>query len=406
MSETPAPIAESRRFLGLDAVRGLAVLGILAVNACYFAAPMQAVSNPFLSPLAVGPDGLWSWSVMHVFFELKMVTLFSILFGVSLYLAGGETDDEARGKVLLRRLAWMALFGIVHGVLIWFGDILLTYAVTGLGVMFVRSWAPGRLLLNGLLIFAIVVVLPALLSPLVPLGPEDIRAQAAYWAPRPDYVTDTIAAYQGNGARANVSTWLFLTFHPSSIIFIARTAALMMIGMALFKWGFFNGRWPAWRYGLLTGAGAASLALVAQQAQLNVAARFDVAHMTQIGQAANHVLSPLIALAYASVIILLVKWGALIWAMRPLCAVGRMAFSNYIAQSLIMTSIFYGGRGFGLYGEMDRQTLWLIVLGVWALQLIWSPLWLSRFNMGPLEWVWRRLSYARPVAIAKWRRAA
>jgi uncharacterized protein len=78
-----------------------------------------------------------------------------------------------------------------------------------------------------------------------------------------------------------------------------------------------------------------------------------------------------------------------------------MAFTNYIAQSLIMTTIFWGGRGFGLFGEVDRPTLWAIVLAVWAVQLVWSPLWLSRFQMGPLEWLWRRLSYAKPVAIGK-----
>jgi uncharacterized protein len=97
---------------------------------------------------------------------------------------------------------------------------------------------------------------------------------------------------------------------------------------------------------------------------------------------------------------LLVKAGADIIT-SPLAAVGRMAFTNYIFQSLIMTTIFWGGRGFGLFGEVDRPTLWAIVLGVWALQLIWSPLWLSRFEMGPLEWVWRRLSYGRRLSIVR-----
>jgi uncharacterized protein len=78
-----------------------------------------------------------------------------------------------------------------------------------------------------------------------------------------------------------------------------------------------------------------------------------------------------------------------------------MAFTNYLTQSIIMTTIFWGGRGFGLFGEVDRPTLMAIVLAVWALQLIWSPLWLSRFSMGPIEWLWRRLSYGRPVSMAK-----
>ena len=80
---------------------------------------------------------------------------------------------------------------------------------------------------------------------------------------------------------------------------------------------------------------------------------------------------------------------------------GRMAFTNYITQSLIMTTIFWSGRGFGLYGEVDRSTLMAIVAAVWVLQLVWSSLWLARFRMGPLEWAWRRLSYGKPIAMAK-----
>jgi uncharacterized protein len=119
------------------------------------------------------------------------------------------------------------------------------------------------------------------------------------------------------------------------------------------------------------------------------------------GTVVNSALSIFVSIAYASLFVLLVKAGARLIT-EPLAAVGRMAFTNYITQSLIMTTIFWGGgRGFGLWGEVDRPTLWAIVLAVWALQLIWSPLWLSRFQMGPLEWIWRRLSYGKPVAIAR-----
>ena len=104
---------------------------------------------------------------------------------------------------------------------------------------------------------------------------------------------------------------------------------------------------------------------------------------------------------YASLLILCVKFNVLSFFTNALAHVGQMAFTNYIAQSVIMTVIFYGGRGFGLYGDVSRDMLFAIVAGVWVLQLIWSPPWLSRFKMGPLEWVWRRLSYGKPVAIGK-----
>jgi uncharacterized protein len=100
------------------------------------------------------------------------------------------------------------------------------------------------------------------------------------------------------------------------------------------------------------------------------------------------------------VLILLVKAGVR-FLTEPLAAVGRMAFTNYIAQSLIMTTIFWSGRGFGLFGEVDRPTLMGIVGLVWLAQLIWSPIWLSKFQMGPLEWLWRRLSYGKGIVMGK-----
>lgn len=404
MSDDAAPIVETRRVKSLDVVRGFAVLGILAVNAGYFAAPYQAVVNPTLAPIAVNDATLWTWMLEHIVFELKMVTLFSMLFGASLFMVGGEIDDAARSAVLRRRLAWMAVFGLLHGALIWYGDILLTYAVTGFGVMFVRSWAPRRLLWNGLLIYFVVVVLAAALTAFAPIDPAEMeRLRAANWAPAPDVVARTIAWF-GEGwssFQANLSTWWTFTISPFSLVFIARTAALMMIGLALFKWGFFGGESPLWLYGLLVGLGAASLAAVAWQAQRNIEAGFNFMQMSRVGQSANNILSPLISLFYASVLILLVRQGVLRRITEALAAVGRMAFTNYIVQSLLMTTLFYGGRGLGWFGEVDRVTLWLIVLGVWALQLIWSPLWLARFQMGPLEWVWRRLSYAQPVVMAR-----
>ncbi len=126
-----APVGESERIRSLDVMRGFAVLGILTVNAPFFAAPWQTAVNPLLPPLDVTPQTLWSWFVVHVFFEYKCITLFSMLFGASIYLVGGERSDKARGALLHRRLSWLLVFGLIHGTLIWYGDILVTYALTG-----------------------------------------------------------------------------------------------------------------------------------------------------------------------------------------------------------------------------------------------------------------------------------
>ena len=114
------------------------------------------------------------------------------------------------------------------------------------------------------------------------------------------------------------------------------------------------------------------------------------------------VLAALVTLAYVAAVSLLMRTRGFRAPAAVLGAVGRMAFTNYIAQSLIMTAVFYGGgRGLGLYGRLTWTEWTGIVLAVWAAQLIWSPLWLARFHMGPLEWLWRRLSYRRPLPLLR-----
>jgi uncharacterized protein len=403
-----APVQEQSRIKSLDVTRGFALLGILAVNAAFFAAPWQANFDPTLPPLDVNESTVWSWFVMHVFFEFKCITLFSMLFGASIYMVGGERSDKSRGAVLRRRLFWLLIFGLIHALLIWYGDILVTYAITGFLVLFARSWRPLTLLIVGVVLYLLSILLQNMLGLFYDMIPPDqvgpINAELAQiFAISPEETARIQAAYQGGyvtGVQENISTWL--TFIVNAVFgLVVRTAGVMMIGMALFKWGFMSGNAPKWLYGVMIVLGAAALALVGWQAWLNWEARFEIVHMMTRGTFVNSAVSIFVSIGYASLMILLVKAGARLLT-EPLAAVGRMAFTNYIMQSLIMTTIFWGGgRGFGLWGEVDRSTLWAIVLGVWALQLIWSPLWLSRFEMGPLEWLWRRLSYAKPVRIGK-----
>lgn len=404
MSDDVAPVREQSRIQSLDVMRGFAVLGILIVNAAFFAAPWQTSMNPNLAPLAVGEGALWSWFIMHVFFEYKCITLFSILFGASIYMVGGERSDKARGGVLTRRLFWLLIFGLIHALLIWYGDILVTYALTGFLVMLARSWSPRVLLTVGIMLFLLSTAMQSMFALVIDYIPQGklVEVKGEIFAPPAAEMSAIIGAYQGGFVSAlqqNVTTWL--EFIANAIVgLVVRTAGVMMIGMALFKLGFLSGRSPVWVYVLMLTLGAAAVAIIGWQAWLNAQADFAFRHMMAGGAFANTALSIFASLGYASLFVLIVKAG-IGFITGPLAAVGRMAFTNYIAQSLIMTTIFWSGRGFGLYGEVDRPTLMGIVIAVWVLQLIWSPLWLARFQMGPLEWVWRRLSYGRPVAMAK-----
>lgn len=401
-NQTLRPVAAGDRHVSLDVLRGLGVMGILAVNAVAFALPMDVYAAPNLSPYPLVGAEAGAWWVVQTFFHYKFITLFSMLFGVSILLVGGERGDRARGTLLRRRLGWLALFGLLHGVLIWFGDILLLYAVTGLAVMRMRSWSPRVLFATGL---AVVLLGSALaVGPMMALEhapPQARTAALANMAPgSPAGVAASITAMRGglgSAMRENLGDWAMLQA-ISLIIMIWRTGALMMIGMALFKWGFWTGRAPTWLYGLLAAVAVVCLGAVGWESQAKLAIDFAQPRSNGALQLGEEFLTLPITLGYAATAILLLRLEAARKILAPLAALGRMAFTNYLTQSLIMTTIFWSGRGLGLFGQATRVELWMIVGAIWALQLVWSPLWLSRFSMGPLEWVWRRLTYGKGLA--------
>ena len=398
-----APVKAADRMFSLDLVRGFAVLGILAVNAMTFAHPYQVVSNPVMQPGGLEGDAVLGWQVMHVFFQDKMRTLFSMLFGASIFLIGGERSDKARGKLLRSRLFWLAVFGLLHGLAFWFGDILLLYAWTGLFVMLVRSWSARRLLIVGVLLnvlfSAIYVGMMMSLQFAPPEALEGAQASSG-WLSDPAAIQALYGRMQGDALQTTLSvmqTWLGIG--PMMLIFfMPATAALMLIGMGLFKAGYFAGRSATWIYLLFAALGAGALYLIWQESQAIIAGDFNFIDM--MTKPANSFLAPLVSLGYAAVLILLARFGAKL-ILRPLAAAGQMAFTNYLSQTLIMTTLFYGGRGLGWYGDYGWPEMWTIIGAVWLVQLIWSPLWLSKFSMGPLEWLWRCLTYRRWVPISK-----
>jgi uncharacterized protein len=398
-----APIKVKARIQSLDVIRGLSILGILAVNADGFAAPTVASLKPLIWPF---PNQGWtalSYWVMDAFFHEKFVTLFSMLFGVSLFLVGGERSDKQKGKILWRRLGVLFLFAMLHGFGIWWGDILSLYAITGALMVFCRSWRPKTLMIVGICLYALIGLreLPPVVSPfaqhdarahaMAPMVPSE-AAIAARKAKAASDIAEATSSWAG-AYRVNAREYIHvLSGYPWSI---PSTLGLMMIGLSLFKSGFLAGRSSTRRYAIVIATGTVALAIVAW-----LAWQKDVAEVPVFGgDSVGFFLTPSASLAYASALILLLRAGAAS-LLSPFAAAGRMAFTNYLTQSLIMTSIFYGGRG-DLMGEINRPGLWAIVVAVWALQLTWSSIWLSRFEMGPFEWAWRCLTYGRLVPFLK-----
>lgn len=403
LAEGPQPVAAGARIQTLDVLRGVAVLGILAVNAAAFALPMDAAMAPEQSPFAlVGASAVAQWTV-EVFFHQKFVTLFSMLFGVSIFLVGGERRNEACGRVLRRRLMWLALFGVIHGAVFWYGDILLLYAWSGLFVMLMRSLPARPLILFGTAATLALATMQAATMWLTVNGPaalveamSDDSMSLAEGA-----VSASIAAYRSGwpaGLIENLKAWGILQ-SASLFGYVFATIPLMMLGLGLFKAGFFHGRLPTRVYLILITVGAAVLALLGVLEWREIAAGPGV--QATHGWAKVVASYPIfITLAYASGLILLTSRGVG-WVRRLFAPVGQMAFTNYLTQTLIMTTLFYMPWGPRLMGQVDYPAQWAIVVAVWTLQLIWSPLWLSRFRMGPLEWLWRRLSYGRDLPLRR-----
>lgn len=402
----PGPVSAKARIFTLDVLRGWAILGILAVNAMAFAWPM-ALSMGEMSGLAPpyphnAANIRGDWAV-NVFFEDKFRSLFSMLFGVSVFLIGGERDSD-RGPILVRRLLWLGLFGLIHGALFWAGDILLHYAYCGLIVMMMRSWSARRLIWVGAslnLVFALLSALTMWAMGAMQAGGEMAGgAGSSPFAVTEAQVAAAIEAYRAGGLAPlveNLKAWLMM--QSASLFLIPITAGLMLLGMGLFKAGFLSGRSPTGLYLALVAVAALNLAAFAWFDWMDAATPPGAADPSRGLSGLLGSFAPLITLGYASLLILLAK------AARPavawLAPVGRMAFTNYLTQTLIMTSIFYMPWGPRLFGQADYVQMWGLVLAIWALQLIWSPLWLSRFSMGPLEWVWRCLTYGRRVPISK-----
>lgn len=398
MDSRLGPVLESERLTSLDTLRGFAVLGILVINIQSFAMPFAAYFNPTAYGNLDGAN-YWTWFFSHVLADQKFMTIFSLLFGAGLLLLTSRV--EARGgspaRVHYSRMAWLLVFGLLHAYLLWYGDILVLYAFCGLLIYPCRTLRPRTLLILGLLVIAIgsgISLLGGLSMRFWP--PQELAKFLSDWQPPPEVIAREVAAYRG-GWMAQMQVRVPASFEfQTFIIFVWgmwRAGGLMLVGMALYKLRFFSAeRSRAFYVVLIALAVFAGLPVVLYGVQRNFAVHWDMRYSFFYGAQFNYWGSLLVSLGWIGVLLLACKASRLGWLTRPLAAVGRMAFSNYILQTLLCTTLFYG-HGLGLFGRVERVGQIAIVAAVWAVLLIFSTLWLRHFQFGPLEWLWRALTY-------------
>jgi uncharacterized protein len=395
----PQPVGEKERIVSIDVLRGFALLGILPMNIQYF----SMISAAYFNPTAYGDltgVNYWVWLLSHVFADEKFMTIFSMLFGAGILLMTSRIEAGGKPSTRLhyRRMGWLIAFGLAHAYLLWSGDILVSYGMCGLIVYLFRKLRPRTLLVAGLITIS---VAPAVLTG-YGIKSQHWSAQRVQiateglWKPTPSEVASEIQAYRG--------TWRDeMKFRvPDSIqmetIFFAfstfwRVTGLMLVGMALFKLGFFSaGLRTAEYWTMIFVAAGAGIPAVLYGTHRDFANGWDFRYSFFYGAQFNYWASILVSLGWVGLMMLASKTAVLSPLTHRLAAVGRMAFTNYIMHTLICTTIFYG-HGFGLFGKVERIWQFAIVLAIWAVQLVLSPIWLKYFLFGPLEWLWRSLTY-------------
>jgi len=393
----------TERLVSIDALRGIAVLGILMMNVQGFAMTPFAYDDPTMQMDLTGAN-LSVWAIAHTFFHMKFITIFSTLFGAGIIMMAGTGDDTGRHYP---RMVWLLLIGLIHAYLLWWGDILVSYALLGMLAVKARRMSPSALVTWGIVLIgvsALLMVGGAWLA--VPFaGMSETPEQDAMMA---DMMAGMTQAYQAGyldrlpwnaGFAAIGQIGGLIAFGP-------RLMGLMFIGMALFKSGFLSASWSLGRYAVLAAVTLLAGYLLSHMGtQSMIAGEFDTEAMA-LGASYSYFGSLVLSFGYASAVMMLAKIGAFRLLLMPFASAGRMAFTNYIAQTLIMSFIFVGTPGLGLFGTVERIDQAKLVLVVWAVQLIWSPLWLSVFRFGPLEWVWRSLTYKQAQPLLKQREPA
>jgi uncharacterized protein len=291
--------------------------------------------------------------------------------------------------------------------LLWIGDILFWYGACGLVVFLFRRLSPRWLIVLGLLSISIA----SLLSLAVGLSvdywpPENLKSLIEDLKPSSEVLAAEVAAYQG-GWLDQMSHRIPEAVEMQTFAFLFwgawRVSGLMLLGMALFKLGVFSaersrGFYATWIILAVTvGIPVAFLGI-----QRNFAAGWEAPGYFFIGSQYNYWGSLLVSLGWVGVVMLACKKQGFVNWLTPVAAIGRTAFSNYILQTVICTTIFYG-HGLGLFGRVERVGQAAIVVAIWVFQLAVSSLWLKHFKFGPLEWLWRSLVYvsSQPMRRAK-----
>ena len=417
------PIKLTERIEVLDVVRGFSLMGILLLNIIAFGLVSQSYINPSLDL----PDSFtidWAiWGLIEVTAEGAMRGIFSILFGAGIVLFCAN-KSQADQKLFLRRNFFLLCFGIIDAYfLLWYGDILITYAVAGYILYYLRNLTGKTLLKIAVAILCFTAFLNFLGKEVITYSKDaytevnsfeqtDLTEEQILWAEawdefrvnyQPNEAEIDAEVSQRRGSYAEIFAWnaerkniviYSLPFYLWDIFL------MMVLGMALFKLGILQGERSLSFYKKLAAVSfAIGLSVNFIELYLFTSSGFDYRYSRVF--LSSYDLGRLgMALGYISVVNIVIKADVLKVIRQKLQNVGRMALTNYILHSIICMVLFTG-VGFSLVNELSRANLYLIVLAIWVFQIYFSGYWLKRNQAGPLEWLWRSATYKKIIQLRK-----
>jgi uncharacterized protein len=427
MSSVALPVQQNERIAIIDAIRGVALLGILLMNIPYFGMPHQIGFNLNVRNEYSGIN-YYTWWIVNTFFEGTMRGLFSILFGAGSILLLSRLEKKnsvlSAADVYYRRLIWLLIFGLFNAfILLWPGDILYSYALCGLFLFPFRN-----LKSKWLLIFAFAFILMAdfrgtldfygakekrvkgeqalaLEKQKVKLTEEQEESKKKWEGMKERMKTENIQK-EAEKEKKKVQQGYFkvMEYYKDINVKIESSSfydsyfwdvmGFLFLGMALFKMGVVTGEKSTKYYLVLLFVGyIVGIGLAYFMNRTFVSSKFDFTLIADKMKVSMYQIKRLfLSMGHIGLLMTLYKTNLFNWLFKWLSKVGQMAFTNYLSQSIICTLIFYG-YGLRWFGYVQRYQLYLIVFGVWIFQIIFSNIWLHYFKFGPFEWAWRSLTY-------------
>jgi uncharacterized protein len=425
---TLSPVETDERITALDIMRGFVLCGILLMNINGF-----GLAHAYSDPTVAGGYEGWNritWIVTNMFFEGTMRGLFSLLFGVGMFILLDRMDKRHAGikgaDIYFRRLTWLLLFGVMHAyLLIWSGEILFNYALMGFLVYSFRRLAPKALVIIAMVLFSIgsfwnymeysgkadmlqkVEQATVLKAEGKELDKDQTGVLKEWEEIQKERSPESISHFNESMRKSYFDVVAF----NAAEVFKWKTygpyrydawdiLSMMLLGIALFKWNILSGEKPVRFYATMVLFGYV-IGLTVNYLETTHILNNNFSYISFYETNATYDLGRVsVSLGHIGMIMLFSKLNILSWLKYAISCLGKMALTNYLMHSLICMIVFTG-VGFGMFGKLQRYELLYVVFSIWVFQLIISPIWLKYFHYGPAEWLWRRLSYLQKPAFKK-----